>query len=145
MPQRSRALPARAAGCGCESFYPIVQGYKDTPAIGVRVNFSDPLQLNRAHRRRRRLAGRRPAAERARAPRARDYQRYDWTAHAALERRRLLRPVRADQSRAARATTSGVGHTNTLIFDEPRRLTLDVDGSVAGNLDQLPEYQNVAV
>ena len=30
-----------------ESFYPMVQGYKDTAAVGVRLNFSDPLQLNR--------------------------------------------------------------------------------------------------
>ena len=39
----------------------------------------------------------------------------------------------------------GLGHTNTLIFDEPRRVTLEVEGRVAGNLDQLPEYQNVPV
>jgi hypothetical protein len=31
------------------------------------------------------------------------------------------------------------------VYDEPRRLDLDVSGSVAGNLDRLPEYQNVAV
>jgi hypothetical protein len=31
------------------------------------------------------------------------------------------------------------------VFDEPRRLTLTVDGRLAGHLDQLPEYQNVAV
>jgi hypothetical protein len=32
-----------------------------------------------------------------------------------------------------------------LVFDEPRRLTFTIDGRVAGHLDQLPEYQNVAV
>src|SRR6185436_19157158 len=30
-----------------ESIYPVVQGYKDSAAVGVRANFSDPLQLNR--------------------------------------------------------------------------------------------------
>jgi hypothetical protein len=32
-----------------------------------------------------------------------------------------------------------------LIFDEPRRLSLDVDARLSGNLDQLPEFQNIAV
>ena len=32
-----------------ESFYPIVQGYKNTAAVGMRFNFSDPVQLNRAN------------------------------------------------------------------------------------------------
>ena len=38
-----------------------------------------------------------------------------------------------------------VGHRKTLIFDEPRRLELDLSGRVAGNLDRLPDYQNVPV
>ena len=32
-----------------ESFYPIVQGYKDTGAVGLRLNLSDPIQIGRAH------------------------------------------------------------------------------------------------
>ena len=39
-----------AGGLKRESFYPVVQGYKDTAAVGMRVNFSDPLQFNRASR-----------------------------------------------------------------------------------------------
>jgi len=34
---------------------------------------------------------------------------------------------------------------NTLVFDEPRRLELDLSGTIAGRLDRLPEYQNVPV
>jgi len=33
----------------------------------------------------------------------------------------------------------------TARIDEPRRLTLTVEGRVSGHLDQLPEYQNVSV
>jgi hypothetical protein len=32
-----------------------------------------------------------------------------------------------------------------LLYDDPRRLTLTVRGQLSGNLDQLPEYQNVMV
>ena len=38
-----------------------------------------------------------------------------------------------------------LGHTSTLVFDEPRRVTLEIEGRLSGNLDQLPEYQNVPV
>jgi hypothetical protein len=38
-----------------------------------------------------------------------------------------------------------VGHHRTLVFDEPRRVTLALEGRVAANLDQLPEYQNVPI
>ena len=36
-------------------------------------------------------------------------------------------------------------HRRTLIYDEPRRLTLEVDGSLSGNLDRLPDFQNIPV
>ncbi|HET7745964.1 MAG TPA: hypothetical protein VFM29_01605, partial [Vicinamibacteria bacterium] len=32
-----------------ESFYPVVQGYKDTAGPGFRLNFSDPIQLHRGY------------------------------------------------------------------------------------------------
>jgi len=35
-----------SGGLLLESFYPILQGYKDTAAIGVRAELSDPLRLN---------------------------------------------------------------------------------------------------
>ena len=45
----------------------------------------------------------------------------------------------------ARAIERRWRHKTTLIFDEPRRLELDVSGSISGNLDRLPDYQNVPV
>jgi hypothetical protein len=38
-----------------------------------------------------------------------------------------------------------VGRRHTLVFDEPRRMDLDVEGRIGGNLDRLPEYQNIGV
>ena len=88
-----------AGGLKSESFYPIVQGYKDSPAVGMRWNLSDPLQLNR-------LSLSASYSPDTGLPwRANGctcgphYQRYDWRADAPLERRRLLRSVRADQDR----------------------------------------------
>lgn len=142
------ALPAPGVyrlggGLGVESFYPIVQGYKRTQAVGWRVNFSDPLQLNRAS-----VSmsispwGNLPGRERVHL-RA-DYERYDWKAHAAwndADFYDLFGPTKV--SRKGYNVT--VGHTNTLLYDQPKRMTLRLQGVAAGNLDQLPQYQNVAV
>ena len=45
---RSGQVPCLEAR-GLESVYPVVQGYKDFAAYGLRVNLSDPMFLNRAN------------------------------------------------------------------------------------------------
>lgn len=128
---------------GLESVYPVVQGYKDAFAYGVHARFSDPISLNGA------TVTAAISPDQALPPRERvhlraDYRRYNWTGHAAWNSADfydLFGPTKTSR----RGYDVGAGHTNLLLFDEPRRLTLTVDGRVAGDLDQLPEYQNVAV
>ncbi len=109
----------------------------------MRWNLSDRLQLNRLS-----LSASYspdtalPTSERvhlrARLPALRLAGRGD------VQRRGLLRPVRPDQDRPQglqRARRAEV----TLVYDEPRRLELDVEGASSGNLDRLPDYQNVPV
>jgi hypothetical protein len=132
-----------AGGLRRESFYPIVQGYKDSPALGIRFNTSDRLQLNRLHV----TAsfspdGDLPSIERVHA--AAVYERYDWRARAtwnSADFYDLFGPTKVGR----KGYSALIGHRNVLIFDEPRRLELDLNASIAGNLDRLPEYQNVAV
>ena len=126
-----------------ESFYPIVQGYKDTQAIGYRLNFSDPLQLNRFNAS---IAvspwSDLPAREQVHV-RA-EYERYDWRARASwndADFYDLFGPTKVSR----KGYNITVGHTNTLLYDQPKRLTLTITGTAAGNLDQLPQYQNVPV
>jgi hypothetical protein len=130
-------------GLQLESFYPIVQGYKDTAAVGGRLNVSDPLQLNRAS-----LSGSvSPAGDLRDSERIHlraEYHRYDWYAHMALNDADfydLFGPTKSSR----KGYSLGLGRKTTLVFDEPRRMQLDIEGRVAGNLDQLPQYQNVAV
>ncbi len=126
-----------------ESIYPIVQGYKDTASIGMAVNLSDPLMLNRL----RLSAGWSPVTSlpvRERMHLSAEYERYDWRAAASLNHADfsdLFGPTKVGR-KGYRAL---VGHRNTLIYDEPRKLALDLSGRVAGNLDRLPDYQNVPV
>ena len=130
-------------GMRLESLYPVVQGYKTTAAVGYRLNLSDPLQLNRASI----TASYSPAGGFGSAERVHldaEYQRYDWHGRARWnggDFYDLFGPTKTSR----KGYRFEAGHRSTLIFDEPRRLELDVSGSVAGRLDRLPEYQNVAV
>ena len=132
-----------AGGLAPESFYPIVQGYKNTGAVGMRFNFSDPLQFNRASL----LATYSPAGDLPQSERIHfkaDYQRYDWHGFAELNAADfydLFGPTKTSR----KGSVFEVGKRQSLVFDPPRRLDLDVSVRAAFNLDRLPEYQNVAV
>jgi hypothetical protein len=126
-----------------ESLYPIVQGYKQTQALGVRLNFSDPLQLNRLN-----VSatyspwGTLKADERIHL-RA-EYQRYDWRLRAQYNNADFY-DVFGPTKKGRKGYLFGVGYKRSLIWDEPRSLGLELDGSYSGNLDALPAYQNVPV
>jgi hypothetical protein len=132
-----------AGGLRLESFYPIAQGYKDTAAFGMRVSLSDRIRLNRAH-----VAASyspfssMPVSERLHLEAG--YERYDWRAHAAFNKADfydLVGPTKTGR----KGYTVGLGHSTTLVFDDPKRLTLRLDGSFSGNLDRLPDFQNVPI
>jgi hypothetical protein len=126
-----------------ESIYPVVEGYKNVIAYGAHARFSDPVGLNVATI----TASYSPSGDvrDSERPHVRvDYERYDWVARAALNGADfydLFGPTKTSR----RGYDVALGHTNLLVYDEPRRLTLKMDGRLAGNLDQLPEYQNVPV
>jgi Tol biopolymer transport system component len=132
-----------AGGLQMESAYPIVQGYKDSQAIGYRVNLSDPLQINRLAL----VASYSPTTTLAGSERVHlraEYERYDWTVRATLNNADfydLFGPTKTGR----KGYVFGVTHKSTLIYDEPRRLDLELGGNVSGNLDRLPAYQNVPV
>ena len=130
-------------GLRAESFYPIVQGYKDIGAAGVRVNLSDLLQLNRANV----AVSYSPFGDVAASERLHveaEYERFDWRGHAYYNKADfydLFGPTKTGR----KGYDVGIGRSQTLIFDEPQQLSLELDVSQAGNLDQLPEFQNVPV
>ena len=128
---------------GLESWFPVVQGYKDSAAIGARVNLSDPVGLNRASvTASYSPAGDLPASERIHL--AGEYQRYDWRGRVELNNADfydLFGPTKTSR----KGYVASLGRTHTFLFDDPKRLALDLDASLSGNLDQLPEYQNVPV
>jgi hypothetical protein len=109
----------------------------------MRFNLSDPLQLNRLHT----TVSFSPGGDVSSSERIHltaEYERYDWRGRFELNRADFydfFGPTKTSR----KGYTALVGHKSVLVFDEPRRLDLDLEGSFSGNLDRLPDYQNVPV
>ena len=139
---KARTQPYRPArSLRLESFYPIVEGYKDFAAVGLHFAFSDPVQLNRAA-----LtasftpdAGL-PAGERLHLHA--EYQRSEWRARFRFNDADfydLFGPTKTSRKGYA----LGVGYTRTLVYDPPRQLDLVLRADDYRGLDRLPDFQNV--
>jgi len=123
------------------SAYPIVQGYKTTAAAGMRAEFADRL----------RLAGinvdagfspdpNLPAIERAHA--SFDAHLWDWKLTGAFNYADfydLFGPTKVSR----KGEQVRLAHSQFLIYDMPRTLSLEWNVGGYFDLDRLPEYQNV--
>jgi hypothetical protein len=125
-----------------ESYYPVVEGYKDFAAVGGSFAFSDPIQLNRAG-----VTvsytpdGDLPAGERLHVDA--EYERSNWKARFRLNHADfydLFGPTKTSRKGYA----YGLGHTRTLVYDPPRQLDLSLRADHYRGVDTLPDYQNVA-
>lgn len=131
-----------SGGVGLESAYPILEGYRDSAAAGARLNFSDPLSINRLSLN----ASYSPDEDLEESERLHlrmQYRRYDWTLEAkynAADFYDLFGPTKTSR----KGYSVRLGWETALVYDRPRRLTLSAEGSVHRNLEVLPFYQNVA-
>ncbi len=123
------------------SVYPIVQGYKDATAVGMRFNFSDSVWLSR-------LDGTAswspspdlPASEKFHL--GLNYHYWNWTvsgAYNAGDFYDLFGPTKTSR----KGYSLQFEHRKNLLFDTPRTLDLEWGAAGYGGLDRLPEYQNV--
>jgi hypothetical protein len=140
----TREGPYRSFGAmGPESIYPVVQGYKDSAAVGLRANFSDPLRLNNlAVSAAYSLDGGLPSPERLHLQA--DYRRYDWNAAVKYDPADfydLFGPTKASRKGYA----LGLGYARTLVYDTPRTLDVSARAEFWGDLEELPDYQGVPV
>ncbi len=124
------------------SAYPIVQGYQDTVAVGVRAEFADRLHVASVSF----DAGFSPDPNlpgNQRAHLSFDAHYWDWKltgSYNYADFYDLFGPTKLSR----KGESLKLAHSQRLIYDTPRTLTLD--WSVAGysDLNALPEYQNVS-
>ena len=124
------------------SAYPIVEGYKDYTAIGMRFNFSDYLGLSGVDL----AASYAPADHLPNDERLHarfNIHHWGWQISAAYNGADfydLFGPTKTSR----KGYSLALQYKKNLLFDEPR--TLDFNARVAGygGLEKLPDYQNVA-
>jgi len=124
-----------------ESIYPVVQGYKDFAAVGLRANFSDPLFLNRASL----TASYTPDGDLAESERFHvqgELQRYDWTLGFQVNGADFYDLVGPTKT-SLKGWAVGLGYNRSLVYDLPRRLDLKANVTYYGDLDRVPDYQGI--
>jgi hypothetical protein len=124
-----------------ESIYPIIEGYKESEAVGFAANFSDPMFFNRFSL----TASYSPDDELLPEERGHLHFKY-YRPHWEFDLKwndadfyDLFGPTKASR----KGYSAGVHYTKSLIYDLPRQLDLNVDAAYYADMDTLPRYQNV--
>lgn len=127
---------------GFDSAYPVIEGYRDTEAIGWHFQFSDPAQLHRllvtaSYS----LGDEMPSSEELHFNI--EYKALNWYArywHNGADFYDLAGPT----ERARKGNAYIVGYDRALVFDQPRQLDLSAQVAYYADLDTLPDNQNVS-
>jgi len=137
---------------GFESMYPIMEGYKDTLALGWNWNFSDPIMLNKLKfSASYSLDGSLPSNERTHL--SLDYQHIvvsnsplsgTWKAGARYNYADFY-DLFGPTKEGLKGNWLYVGYDKTLFYDQPRKLNFHTQLDVYSNLDRLPRYQDIDV
>lgn len=135
---------------GLESWYPMIEGYKDSVSLGLKYKFSDPMLLDTLSiAAGYSLDGELPSDERPNV--SIDYKHTvisasplsgTWHLGARLNDADfydLFGPTETSR----KGQRYFVGYEKTLLFDEPRRLTFSTELNHHRDIDALPRYQNI--
>ncbi len=125
-----------------QSAYPVVEGYKDFAAMGMRLNFSDPLGISSLDF----TASYSPAPELPDNERVHlnfSFRYSQWelfASHNGGDFYDLFGPTKSSRKGQA----FGVVYRKSLLLDQPK--SMDLSARVTGytNLEKLPDYQNVS-
>jgi hypothetical protein len=128
---------------GLSSVYPILEGYKDSEAAGVLLDFRDPLSLSQVKL----TLSYSPDSELASDERLHalaELRYLEWRAHGSWNRADfydLFGPTKAGR----KGYSLGLEWSRNLLLDEPnRRIDVHAGATGYGDLDTLPGFQNVA-
>ena len=122
--------------------YPIVEGYKDLAAVGMRFDFAEPLNLHHGDF----SVSYTPdqaLAEDERFHAGMSYGYLDWDFHAqynGADFYDLFGPTKSSR----KGYSAGITMKKTLIYDQPRELSYQLNLTGYGGLERLPGYQNIA-
>lgn len=123
------------------SAYPIVEGYKDYVGVGMRLDFLDPLALHSADISASYTPKKTfPSDERFHL--SFNYQYWQWKIYAGYNGADfydLFGPTKTSR----KGYWLGATYNNYLLYDRPKTMEYTIDVAGYGNLETLPDYQNV--
>jgi hypothetical protein len=124
------------------SVYPVVEGYKEQTAVGLRFNVSDPAGLHAIEFSSTYTPAEGvPADERWHLAGAYRHGAWDlgarWNPASFYD---LAGPTKVSR----KGYGANLGYERTLVHDPPKSLTLNAGLSGYGGLERLPDYQNIA-
>ena len=124
------------------TLYPIVLGYKDHVAAGMRMEFSDPIQLNTFH------------VSAAYSPATSLPEKERWHLRAGYERHDLRATVQYNPASfydlfgptktGLKGYGAGISTSRNLLYDAPRSIELEASIAGYGGLERLPDAQNIS-
>jgi len=123
------------------SVYPVLEGYKDTLAAGLRLNFSDPLGLHSVDVTAA-VSEDEDLDDEERIHLKVGYDHSPWNVrlrYNATDFYDLFGPTRTSR----KGHSVGVSYHDYVIYERPKTLEYTVSSAYYGGLDTLPEYQNV--
>jgi hypothetical protein len=127
---------------GLNSMYPIVEGYKDWTALGLKLLFSDPFSFQNFD-----VAGLYTATghvpDRERWHALANYHHFAWSAdfeYNGTSFYDLVGPIKVSR----KGYQGGVTWSKTLIRDTPRTLDLGLDVHGFADIERLPFHQNIS-
>jgi hypothetical protein len=123
------------------SAYPIVQGYRDTAAVGWRFDMADSVFLSSLNG----YVSFSPRAGLSAGERAHagfHYQYFNWKVTGGFNNADFY-DLFGPTKNSRKGYFLELEHSKLLIFDTPRTLNLEWNVAGYGGLDRLPDYQNV--
>jgi len=121
--------------------YPIVEGYKDYPAYGMRFEFSEPIGMYHSDVTAS-YTPNRSLPEDQRFHGAWNFNYMQWSLNArynGADFYDLFGPTKSSR----KGYSLGLGYEKYLIYDGPRQMTYNLRLTGYGDLERLPDYQNV--
>jgi len=125
------------------SAYPVLQGYKDYAGVGYRFDFEDPMRFASANITAAWTPGSRdlPGGQQAHIDFKANY--LDWRVNLAWNPSDFY-DLFGPTKRSRKGSVVRLGYDHSLIYDDPRRLDLILDLAHFGQIDTLPNAQNVS-
>ncbi len=127
---------------GLSSAYPVVEGYKDEVALGMRFNVAEPLGLHKTSL----TTSYSPTTELPENERWHvnwEYRYIDWRLsfkYNAADFYDLFGPTKTSR----KGYSAGLGLRKSLYYDPPRHLDYSLRLTWYGNLQRLPDYQRIS-